>query len=476
MSDLKDKTAKGLIWGGISNGAMQVIGALLGIIMLRILTPADYGKVAVLLMYSNIATNIQDSGFTAALINKKEPTHEEYNSVFWFNILVSLFMYCLLWFASPLIADFNHEPELTSLARFLFLGFVINSFGTVQRAYLNGHLKVKQISIIGMFALITSNTIGVLIAFLGYAYWGLAAQTVLFVTIVMICDWFVSPWRPTLHIDLRPAFSMFGFSSKILATGLFNQLNTHVFSFLLGHYYNARMTGLYSNARKWNDMASYTINGMMNSVSHPVLAQVVDDDARYRAVFRKMLRFASFVSFPCMLGLAIVAREFILITVDNKWADSAFMLSMLCLHGSFMPITELYSRMAISRGKSGVNMFCTISLCLLVWFGLYIMKSWGIYYMITYFISINLLWLLVWQYFAWKLVRLSFLDAAKDILPFFCFAMLVMGLTYWITSGIDNIYVSLISKIIIAAVLYVGITYLSGAKILRESIAYLLKR
>ena len=476
MSELKDKTAKGLVWGGFSNGAMQIIGALLGIVMLNILTPADYGKVAVFLIYSNIATCIQDSGFTAALINKKEPTHEEYNSVFWFNIIVSMAMYIALWFASPYIANYNHEPELTSLARFIFIGFVINSFGTVQRAYLNGHLQVKQISIIGVVALILSNSIGLLIAFLGYAYWGLAAQPVLFVTIVMVCDWFVSPWRPTFHIDLRPAFSMFGFSSKILVTGLFNQLNTHVFSFLLGHYYNTRMTGLYSNARKWNDMASYTINGMMNSVSHPVLAQVADNDARYRTVFRKMLRFASFVSFPCMLGLAIIAREFILITVTEKWESSALMLSMLCLHGAFMPITELYGRLAISRGKSGINLFCTVSLCLLVWIGLYSMKSYGIYYMITYFIVINLLWLLVWQYFAWRIVRLPFVDAARDILPFFVFASIIMAFTYFITQGITNIYLCLIAKIVIAATLYVGTLYLSGAKILRESINYILKR
>lgn len=474
-SELKEKTAKGLIWGGMGNGAMQVIGALLGLIMLNILTPADYGKVAVLLIYSNIATCIQDSGFTAALINKKEPTHEEYNSVFWFNITASLVMYVILWFASPFIAEFNHDAELTTLARFIFIGFVINSLGTVQRAYLNGHLMVKQTSIIGLVALVLSNTVGVLVAFMGYAYWGLALQPMLFVTIVMVCDWYVSPWRPTMRIDLRPAFAMFGFSGKILLTGLFGQLNTHVFSFLLGHYYGAHTTGLYSNARKWNDMASNTINGMMSSVSHPVLAQVADDDARYRAVFRKMLRFASFVSFPCMLGLAIVSRDFILMTVGEKWVDSALLLSMLCLHGAFVPIAELYSRLTISRGRSGVNLFCTVSLCVLVWIGLYAMRSFGIYYMIAYFILINVAWLLVWQWFAWKIVRLSFLAVLKDVSPFFLFAASVVTATWYMTSPIDNVYISFVAKIVIAASLYIGITYLSGAVILRESIDYLRK-
>ena len=169
MSELKDKTAKGLLWGGLGNGAMQVIGLLLGLVMLNILSPADYGKIAVLLIYSNIATSLQDSGLTAALINKKEPTHEEYNSVFWFNILVSSLLYLLLWFAAPYIAEFNHDASLTPLARFLFCGFVINSFGTVQRAYLNGHLKVKQVNLIALFSVIMSNGIGVVLALMGYA-------------------------------------------------------------------------------------------------------------------------------------------------------------------------------------------------------------------------------------------------------------------------------------------------------------------
>lgn len=474
--NLKEKTAKGLIWGGLSNGATQVIGALLGIIMLRILSPDDYGKIAVLLIYSNIAANLQDSGFTSALINIKEPTHEQYNSVFWFNILVSTSIYVVLWFASPFIADFNHDPSLTPLARFLFLSFVINSLGLVQRAYLVGHLKVKQNSIIGLVALIISNTTGLILALLGFAYWGLATQSVLYIAIVSICVWHYSPWRPSFHFDLKPALAMFGFSSKILATNLFNQLNTHVFSFLLGHYYNGRMTGLYSNARKWNDMAAYTINGMMNSVSQPVLAHVVDDDARYRAVFRKMLRFASFVCFPCMLGLALISREFILITVDEKWAESAPMLSMLCLHGAFMPISELYSRMSVSRGRSGVNMFCTITLCLLVWAGLFMMKSLGIYHMIVYFVGINLMWLAVWQWFAWRMFRLRFIDAVKDVMPFFLLAAVVMTATYYATMSIENIYLCIMAKIIMAAVLYVGLLYASGAVILREAINYVRKR
>ena len=466
-----------MMWGGLSNGLMQVLGAVFGIVMLKVLDPGDYGKIAVLLVYSNVASNLQESGFISALCNKKEPTHAEYNAVFWFNIIVSVCVYALLFFASPAIAEYNHDPALVPLARFLFLGFLISAFGTVQRAYLFGHMMVKQKSLIEISALLVSNIIGLVMALNGYAYWGLATQSVTYVVIVMALDWYVSPWRPSFHIDLRPAWQMFGFSSKLLITNLFNQFNTQAFSFLLGHYYNdgGNTVGQYSNARKWNDMASNTINGMVTGVAQPVLAQVRDDDGRYRMVFRKMLRFICFVSFPCMFGLGLIAREFVMM-IDAKWAESATLLSMLCVYGAFVPITTLYSNMAISRGKSGINMFCTIALCVLVWIGLFACSQYGVQSMVIYFITVNLLWLFVWQWFAWKLIRLSLWDVLKDVVPFLLLAGTVMAAGWFVTRSIDNIYISLAVKIITAAVLYVGLTYLSGAKIMRETIDYLIKK
>lgn len=490
MADnLKEKTAKGLLWGGLSNGIVQILGALFGIIFLRILEPGDYGKIAMLVVFSNIAGNLQESGFIAALCNKKNPTHEEYNAVFWFNIFVSLSLYLLLWCAAPLIADFYHEPVLVPLARYLFVGFVIAGLGTVQRAYLLGNIMVKEYGLVGITALVISNLIGIVLAFNGFAFWGLATQTISYVAVVVALNWYISPWRPSspfrangkrglpaLRETLRPAWDMFGFSSKLLLTNLFNQLNSQVFSILLGRFFNTRTVGLYSNARKWDDMAINTINGMMSGVSQPVLARVRDDVERYRHVFRKMMRFISFISFPSMLGLALIAREFVQITAGGKWVDSAPILSLLCIHGAFFPITILYSNMAISRGKSGINMFCTITLCIIIWMGLLNLHQYGLYPMVIFFIVINILWLGVWHLFAWRLIQYSFWHMLTDILPFALLALSTMVATHFLTSGITNIYLCLVAKILTATVLYGGLTWLSGAKIMRESINYIIKK
>ena len=489
---LKERTAGGMLWGGLSNGLMQLIAAVFGLVLLRYLTPQDYGKVAMLNIFAALASALQESGFIAALCNKREPTHEEYNSVFWFNLLVSATLYIILWFCAPLIARFYGNDELIPLARVLFLGFLFSGFGTVQRAYLFGHLMVRQTSICSLTAMLLSGIIGVTMAVNDFAYWAIVTQAVCFVLITQLMSWYFSPWRPDFLFPFRrskafnlqsstfnflaPAWKMFGFSSKLMLTNIVNICNLHAFSVLLGKFFNDYTAGVYTTARKWDDMASSTINGMVTGVAQPTLAQVTDDTGRYRQVFRKMLRFICFVSFPAMLGLGLVAQEFILLAGGEKWRESGLILSLLCIHGAFVPITTLYSNLTISRGRSGVNMGCTICQCLAVWAGLILLYPYGMLPMVIFFVTLNVAWLIIWQWWAWRLTGLGFMEALKDIMPFLVFTLVVLALTWWLTCGITNLWLLLISRILIAAVLYGGVMWLSGAKIMREAIHYIFNR
>ena len=472
---LKERTAGGMLWGGLSNGLMQLIGAVFGMVLLIYLTPEDKGKVAVLYIFSAIASALQESGFIAALCNRKEPTHEEYNAVFWFNIMVSISLYIILWFCAPLIAKFYGDKDLIPLSRVLFLGFLLSGIGTVQRAYLFGHLMVRQTSICSLTAMLLSGIIGVTMAINGFAYWAIVTQAVCFVLITQIMAWFFSPWRPTLSFNLAPAWKMFGFSSNLMLTNIVNICNMHAFSVLLGKFIGEHTAGVYSTARDWDDKASNTINGMVTSVAQPTLAQVKEDIGRYRQVFRKMLRFVCFISFPAMLGLGMVAQEFILLVGGEKWRESGLILSLLCIHGAFVPITTLYSNLTISRGRSGVNMGCTIAQCLAVWAGLILLYPYGLLPMVIYFVALNVVWLAIWQWWAKRLTGLSFMDALRDVMPFLVFTLAVLAVTWWLTNDITNLWLLLTSRILIAAALYGGIVWLSGAKIMREAIHYIIK-
>lgn len=473
---LKEKAARGFLWGGLNNGAVQVLGALFGIFLLRLLSPSDYGKIAMLTVFANLASTLQESGFMAALCNLKNPTHRDYNAVFWFNIMMGGSLYVLLYLCAPLIADFYHDADLLWLSRYMFLGFFITSFGTVQRAWLFRNMMNKQTCIIAIVSLVVSNVVGILMAWLGYAFWGLATQSLLFVSCMVLMNWYYSPWRPSLHIDLRPAWQMFGFSSRLLLTNVVNTLSSNAFSFLLGKFYGAHSAGVYGNARKWDDMCSSSINGMLTGVAQPVMAQVRDNRERSRQVFRKMLRFVSFVSFPCMFGIGLISREFLLIFTGPKWEESAYLLSLLSIYGAVFPLLTLYGQMVISQGRSNINMYSTMALSSLILLGLVLLHSCGLYVMVFYFIGINVAWLFVWQYFAYRLIGLRLWEALSDVLPFLLLSAACMALTWWITRPIESLWLLLLAKVVLAAVFYVTAIWISGARIMRESVDYLLHR
>ena len=351
---LKDKTARGILWGGLSNGMMQLLNAVFGVVIARILSREDYGLVGMLAIFSTIAASLQESGFVSALTNKRDATRHDYNSVFWFNVSVSVCIYILLWFCAPLIARFFNEPRLLWLSRYAFVGFVVASLSIVPRAILFKQLRVKEQSITSLVALLASGTVGIVMAVNGMAYWGIATQSIVFVLFVALLSWYFSRFRPSFDASFRPIKEMFGFSVKMLVTNVFNAINNNVFSILFGRFYDSDVVGVYNQANKWNTMGSQTITGMVQSVAQPMFVEVGSDMARQRQVFRKMLRFTCFISFPAMLGLALVSSDFIVMLLTEKWLPSARILQMLCVAGAFMPITTLYTNFIISRGKSDV--------------------------------------------------------------------------------------------------------------------------
>lgn len=473
---LKDKTAKGLFWGGLSNGAQQLLNLFFGIFLARILSRADYGMVGMLSIFSLIAGTLQESGFTAALANKREIRHKDYNAVFWFSSLMGFTLYILLSFCAPLIARFYDTPALTPLARYSFLGFFISSLGTAQSAYMFRNLMVRQRAISMMISLVISGTVGVALALNGFAYWGIATQNIVYVTSVTCCYWYFSPWRPTIHIDLRPLKGMIAFSSRLLITNIFGHINYNILSVILGKFYSEQEVGDFNQANKWNYMGYSVVTGMVNGVAQPILANVADDRERQKRVFRKMLRFTAFIAFPAMFGLSLITPELITIAITSKWSASAHILRVLCIGSAFTSVTSLYSNLIISKGKSNIYMWNTIVLGLVQVAVMLYCYPYGIPTMIKFYVGINIGWLLVWQYFVWREIHLSLFQALKDVLPFAIIAGGTMLATGYITQSITNIYFAFIAKIIIAAMLYIAIMWISGSITFKESLEYIYKK
>ena len=471
--NLKEKTAQGLFWGFLSSGAMQLLNLIIGIFLARLLSPEEYGIVAMLAIFTLIAGNLQDSGFSVALINIKDIKHNDYNAVFWFNTGVSLLLYVVLFLSAPLIAGFYHQPCLVPLSRFLFLGFIFASMGIVPNAVLTRELRVKEKAIVSLLALLLSGTVGVVMAFKGFSYWSLATQQLLYNVIICIGRYYFARWEPSFKVDFTPVKQMFVFSYKVLITAVLTTINNNMLTVVLGRLFPAASVGNYNQANKWNTMANQLVSNTIAQVAQPVLMRVNDDHERQRRVFGKMLRFTAFLAFPAMFGLSLVAPQVILIAIGEKWVDSIPLLQILCISGAFIPLYTVYQNLFLSMGKSDYYMWLTISQIVVMFTAVVACHSMGVTAMVIAFACISILWLLVWQVFASRLIGYSFMSMIRDLTPFLFIAIAVMGLTWLLTMPVSNIYLLLFIRVLVALLLYLTVMKLSKAVIFKECLDYL---
>ena len=473
---LKEKTAKGLFWGGMNNGVQQLLGLAFGIILGRLLDPSDYGMTAMLAVFSVIANELQSSGFKTGLINMKSPSHNDYNAVFWFNIIAGVAIYLVLFFCAPLIADYYHQPKLIPLSRYVFLGFVFSSFGMAQSAYLTKQMQIKQIAQCGMTATLSSSIVSVVLAALGFGYWALATQYLMYIAVNTLLLWYFSPWRPTTKVTFEPIRQLFPFSFKIMLSAIFTQLNNNIMNLLLGRYYGETSTGHYNQAYQWSSKCFLLVGNMLKQVDQTVLVGLGDERERQLAVLRKMMRFTAFIAFPLLFGLGLVSHEFIVLTIGEKWSFAASLLPLLCLSGAFMPLSTLLTDAVISQKRSDIYLWSTIVLGILQISLMVGLWQKGILTMVIAYTLLNILWVFVWHSFVHRLMNYGLLEFLKDILPFALAAVAVMAITGFVTQTIETLWLKLICRALLAALLYYGVMRSAGAVILKEILAFIFRK
>jgi len=309
------------------------------------------------------------------------------------------------------------------------------------------------------------------------AYWSLATQGLVYVAVNALLCWHYSPWRPSLRgISFAPVRRMFRFSCKILATTITTHINNNVLNILLGRYFTPHDTGNYNQAYQWNFKCFSLVQNMVNQVAQPVLVELHAQKSRRLAALRKMMRFTAFVSFPLLFGLGLVSHEFIVLALTEKWAESAAYLRPLCVAGAVLPLSALLGNMIISAGRSGVYFWCTFSLGVIQIVAMLSLWPYGIDVMVRAYVGFNVVWLFVWHYFARRESGYSLLCFLKDTVPFALAAIATMVITLIVTSWIENLWLLLASRIVIAVALYAAIMAVCRVKIFQECLHFVLKK
>lgn len=472
---LKKHAGVALVWSFIDKGGQQVIQLVVGCILARLLVPDQFGLVAVLSIFTAIANLLQDSGFSSALVRKKNVLDGEYTSVFYFNIAIGILLYALLFFCAPLIANYYDKPLLTNLSRFIFLSFVFNSFGIIQNINLIRKMDFKTNTRITLIAGCISGIIAVAMAFSGFGVWSLAAQLVIQNFLRNLFLWLFIKWKPSGNFSFSYIKEMSAFSFKLLSTGLMNQICTNIYPIIIGKYFSFSQTGLYGQAYKLNTIPQSVISDGLKSVVYPMLTKTTDEDQAIRA-FRKTMRVASFISFPVALILIVMAPSIVRILLGDGWDAAIPILQILAFGGSVYPMYSLYATLLQYKGHSGSFFNMEFIKNLLYLISIIISIQFGVLGLVIGISVVNIITFLIGSYFfVGKVTRYKLINVLSDICPYFVIAILSFTPLYFLNRIIDNTILLLIIQLLIGSSVYLLIVKLLGSKVLDDCIGMILK-
>jgi O-antigen/teichoic acid export membrane protein len=321
VGSLRSKAIHGLSWSFIESAGLQVVRFIIGIVLARMLLPVQFGLIGMLMIFMSVGQAFFDGGFGAALIQKRDATLVDTCSIFYFNILVGLLAAGALCLASPWIAAFYEQPILTPLARVMSLVIVINSFSLIHITIIQKQIDFKRFTKVSLIASVLSGIIGIIMAVEGFGVWSLVAQQVSGAFFQTLFLWLMNSWRPTLIFSLKSLRQMFSFGSRMLASGLLDQIFSNVYLVAIGKLFSATDLGFFTRARAFQELPSNSLSLIVGRVTFPVFSSIQDDSARLKRGLKKALTTLVLVNFPMMIGLSMVARPLVLLLLTEKWAE-----------------------------------------------------------------------------------------------------------------------------------------------------------
>lgn len=473
-NSLKKRTAQAIFWSFIDKGAQQLIQLVFGVVLAHILLPSDMGVFALLAIFTVVANILQESGFSSALIRKKNPSEEDYASVFYFNISISILVYTILYFTTPYIANFYDKPILEPLAKVAFLAFLFNSFGLIQNVQLIRRMDFKTNTRITLIASSIAGIVAITMALQGYGVWSLALQLVVQCLLRSFLLWIYVKWRPKAGFSLFHIKNMASYSAKLLATSLMNQICGNIYSNIIGKLFNDHQTGVYSYANKYSVLPQTVISDGIRTAAFPALTQIEDDLGYTKKAFRKVVRITAFVSFPVALLIIVVAKPLIILLITDKWADSIPLLQILAIGGAFYPLYSLVGTLLQTLGKTGAILRLEMFRNILTLSLIFVTINFGVIGLVSGASLVSIIAFTVGIIYAGTMIKYNFIEIAKDTIPYLLISSIsIIPFTFLQHFGISNLYALLFIPTITGLILYLVILKVAGAVILDESIAFL---
>ncbi len=453
--NLKSKVKNSLKWTFVDQILSQVIFLVFSIFLARILTPSIFGIVSMVTIFSNFAALFIDLGFSAALIQKKEITDAHYSSVFWLNVGIGFLMYLIFYVCAPLISLFYNQPELTLLIRVICLSFIVSSFASVQANILIKEMHFKKKVIINWIAMLIGYALAFIMAYQGYGVWSLVMMTLLTVILNSILYWFVSKWVPLFIFEWKKVKELSHYGLNFLGEASVNYWSRNFDNFIIAKVLGSTDLGIYTRAYSLMLLPLRNVSTIITKVMFPAFSKKQDDIQVLKKYYLSIIQHIALITFPLMIGLSIVSREFVLLFFGSQWSAMIPVLSILSGLGAIQSIVSLNGLIYNSLGKVNIafkvsiltNIVLVIAFVIGVNYGLI-----GVAY--SYLIASALLLIPMYQ-IAIKQINTSLLEVFKTIKGILL-ASLLMALFLLIISNYSDFSIlnGLIVKVIIGASVY----------------------
>ncbi len=408
------------------------------IFLARLLAPQEFGLIGMLWIFTAIALSLVESGFGAALIQKKEVRNIDLNTVFYFNILVSAVLYALLFFGAPLIAGFYREPKLIALIRVISLGLIINAFGMVQTVRLARELDFRTQLKVRLSALALSGTTGIILAFKGFGVWSLAAQIILNHFLVTLFLWIWNRWRPGTDVSFSALKQLFPFGSRLAASGLLDTVFQNIYSLVIGKAFLAEQLGYYMQAFRIQQIPISHPDAAANQVAFPLFSRIQDDAEKLRKGYRLGMSLLVFVNFPLMLGLVVVAEPLVKVLLTDKWSSSIIYIQILSLGGMIHTLHSANLSILKVMGRSDIFLRLEVIKKVLMAVSILVGIRWGVLGLVIGYSIFSYASFAINSYYSGRLIRYSMLEQIKDFIPYVAASCLMAAFTYLVGSLIHE--------------------------------------
>lgn len=458
-NNIKQEFISGIIWGIIEKFSSIFVGFFITIMLARKLMPEDYGLINMLAIFNVLALVLIDGGFGQALIQKQNVSQKDYSTVFYFNLLLSLVLYALLFVVSPNIATFYNQPSLTKIARFAFLMLPINSLSIIQHTILTKYMKVKKLTIVSVVSSLFGGIIGVICAFKNMGVWSLVIQTIVSSTTRCIVLWIVNSWKPTWEFSFKTLKSIWSFSISLLGVHTLAAIFQNIYTVIIGRFFNVNDVGYYNQAQRMESTASGVVNNAVQRITFPTFSKIQDDESQLKSAYRRIINVTMFINLPIMLGLLVLANSVFSLLLTEKWLPSVPLFRLLCLTSALYPLHMINAGILKAKAKGKAYFYITLfKYVLMVIFIIFTINK-SIWWLLFGLLISTFISAIATMYLCGKYLKFNLIDQFLDLLPIILISIAMVGGMILVSllnlSDIQDI----LFQIIVAISIYIGLSY-----------------